>query len=107
MHFNIPCACLYIYTPQILLLDLLDNLPRNRLSDSVLKMILWILEELHVRDVPSFHAFRQAQNTLRKEAGVATHEYRSARGNIFYMNDIGTLIAKVCCVVYNTTPVLS
>ncbi|KAI0030393.1 hypothetical protein K488DRAFT_54332 [Vararia minispora EC-137] len=75
------------------LLDILDNLPRNRLSDSVLKMIIWMLQELGVRDVPSLYAFRKMQNRIRGHGGVPTHPYISPIGNHYFMNDIPTMIA--------------
>ncbi|KAJ7718672.1 hypothetical protein B0H16DRAFT_1739980 [Mycena metata] len=50
-------------------LDILDNLPRLRLSSSQLKMILWIMKECGAKDVPSFNAFRAMQTHIRKTTG--------------------------------------
>ncbi|KAJ7753276.1 hypothetical protein B0H16DRAFT_1459575 [Mycena metata] len=75
-------------------LDILDNLPRLRLSSSQLKMILWIMKECGAKDVPSFNAFRAMQTHIRKTTGVRTEPHKSDLGNLFYVNDIRDLIAK-------------
>ncbi|KAJ7673015.1 hypothetical protein DFH06DRAFT_1279686 [Mycena polygramma] len=75
-------------------LDLLDNLPRLRLSSSQLKMILWIMKECGAKDVPSFNAFRAMQKHIRKTTGVRSDPHKSDLGNLFYVNDIRDLIAK-------------
>ncbi|KAL6301292.1 hypothetical protein BKA93DRAFT_819090 [Sparassis latifolia] len=69
------------------LLDVLDNLPRLRLSSSQLKMILWIMREVGAKNVPSFKGFRQMQNQLRTLCGVTTSPQKSSLGNHFYVND--------------------
>lgn len=76
-------------------LDILDNLPRLRLSSSQLKMILWIMDQCGAKDVPSFNAFRAMQKHIRKATGVRSEAHKSALGNLFYVNDIRDLIAKV------------
>ncbi|KAJ7453824.1 hypothetical protein FB451DRAFT_1050100 [Mycena latifolia] len=75
-------------------LDILDNLPRLRLSSSQLKMILWIMEECGAKDVPSFNVFRAMQKHIRKTTGVRSETHKSDLGNLFYVNDIRDLIAK-------------
>ncbi|KAJ6511523.1 hypothetical protein C8R47DRAFT_964088 [Mycena vitilis] len=75
-------------------LDILDNLPRLRLSSSQLKMILWIMKECGAKDVPSFNAFRAMQKHVRKKTGVKSAPHQSDLGNLFYVNDIRDLIAK-------------
>jgi hypothetical protein len=76
-------------------LDILDNLPRLRLSSSQLKMILWIMDVCGARDVPSFNKFRAMQKHIRKMVGVRSEAHKSSLGNLFYVNDIRDLIAKV------------
>jgi hypothetical protein len=76
-------------------LDILDNLPRLRLSSSQLKMILWIMDACGARDVPSFNKFRAMQKHIRKTTGVRSEAHKSGLGNLFYVNDIRDLIAKV------------
>ncbi|KAJ6551095.1 hypothetical protein B0H10DRAFT_2169864 [Mycena sp. CBHHK59/15] len=74
--------------------DILDNLPRLRLSSSQLKMILWIMDACGARDVPSFNKFRAMQKHIRKTTGVRSEAHKSSLGNLFYVNDIRDLIAK-------------
>ncbi|KAI0309778.1 hypothetical protein OF83DRAFT_1179230 [Amylostereum chailletii] len=76
------------------LLDILDNLPRMRISSSLMRVILWILKESGVRNVPSLYHLRQAQASLRRFSSVPTHQFKSAHGNVYYMNDVRTLVAK-------------
>ncbi|KAI9061285.1 hypothetical protein FKP32DRAFT_1654775 [Trametes sanguinea] len=73
---------------------MLDNLPRLRISDALLKVFLWILREAGVKDVPSFNAFRTMQQQLRAGAGISTIQCQSPQGNVFYLNDPRELIAK-------------
>lgn len=79
-------------------LDILDNLSRLRLSSSQLRMILWIMQECGAKDVPSFNAFRSMQAHIRKMTGVRSEPHKSDLGNLFYVNDVRDLIAKVLCL---------
>ncbi|KAF7300738.1 hypothetical protein MKEN_01298600 [Mycena kentingensis (nom. inval.)] len=65
------------------------------MSESQLKLWLWILKECGVKDVPSLKAFRKFQESLRKsDSGVSTKECTSPKGNLFYVNDIHKIIAN-------------
>ena len=77
------------------LLDTLDNLPRLRVSSSFMRIILWILKEAGCKDVPSYDRLRAVQKELRSQHGIATVPCRSPQGNIFFMNDLGAIIAQV------------
>jgi hypothetical protein len=77
------------------LLDTIDNLPRLRLSDSMMKVFLWVLRESGARDVPSFDALRKLQKNLQSQSGVPSNVHQSAQGNIFYINDPRSLISHV------------
>lgn len=77
-----------------MILDTLDSSPRLRLSDNQMQLIMFGMSELGVRDVPSLSAFRDTQKALRSDIAVPTEECRSTRGNVFYVNNLGALIAK-------------
>ncbi len=83
------------FSRQMFLLDTLDNLPRMRISNSLMKVFLWILNEAGARDVPSFYHLRQAQASIRKAAGIPTIKHQSPKGNIYSTNDPRTLVAMV------------
>lgn len=83
------------FSSQMMLLDILDNLPRLRMSSSQFKVILWLLKECHVKDVPSFDSFRKLQRRLAKTCGSEPTKHTSSLGNIFYVNDVRQSVAKV------------
>ncbi|PPQ72001.1 hypothetical protein CVT24_008271, partial [Panaeolus cyanescens] len=76
------------------LLDAIDNLPRLRISSSVFKVFLWVLENLNVKNVPSMDAFRKMQQRIRKEAGIQTTSWTSPKKNHFSFNDPAGIIAN-------------
>ncbi|KAI0682322.1 hypothetical protein BC835DRAFT_1424616 [Cytidiella melzeri] len=76
------------------LLDLLLNLPRLRISESLMKVFLWIMEQAGARDVPSFYRLQKIQKELRMQGGVSTTKFQSVQGNVFYINDPREIIAK-------------
>ncbi|KAL1694690.1 hypothetical protein GGG16DRAFT_46832 [Schizophyllum commune] len=93
------CAdCLPVHPPDIriqsALLDIIDNLPRLRLSSAQLKIVLWLLRETGARDVPSFNRFRTMQEQLRTTTAIRTDAHKSDIGNTFHANDINDIIAQ-------------
>ena len=81
---------------KMFLLDTLDSMPCLRVSDALMQVFLWILKESGASDVPSLGQLRQVQATLRDSSGVPSNLHKPARNNMFYMNDIRSIIAKVC-----------
>jgi hypothetical protein len=77
------------------MLDLLDNLPRLRLSDDHLKSIIWVMRECRTPNVPSFSALRKKQESLTRTAGIPSQHHTSSLGNHFYMNHPAKLFALV------------
>ncbi|KAI0643316.1 hypothetical protein C8Q79DRAFT_915567 [Trametes meyenii] len=71
------------------ILDIMLNLPRHPISDELLKIILWALKMLGVKNVPSLKAFRQFQTRLR-QAGLFQkgQSHVSVLGNHFTSNSI-------------------
>jgi hypothetical protein len=89
---------LFTFILKGMLLDILDNLPRLRMSSNQFKMILWILKECKVADVPSYAAFRRMQEGLRELCGSTPKAYTSSIGNRFFVNDVRESIARVSCL---------
>jgi hypothetical protein len=77
------------------MLDLLDNLPRLRLSDDHLKSIIWVMRECKTPNVPSFAALRKKQESLARDIGINSEHHTSSLGNHFYMNHPAKLFALV------------
>ncbi|KAH9910220.1 uncharacterized protein B0H18DRAFT_1090055 [Fomitopsis serialis] len=76
------------------ILDMLDNLPRLRLSSDHFKVVLWALRELGVSGVPTFSKFRKTQDHLNHQTcGVHTDVKHSPQGDIFYQNRVSDLLA--------------
>ncbi|KAJ7769297.1 hypothetical protein B0H16DRAFT_1660998 [Mycena metata] len=69
----------------LFMLDLLDNLPRLRLSDDHLKAIIWVMRECKTPNVPSFSSLQKKQESLTREVGIKSEHHTSSLGNHFYM----------------------
>ncbi|THU93261.1 hypothetical protein K435DRAFT_861654 [Dendrothele bispora CBS 962.96] len=70
-----------------MLLDIMDNLPRLRLSTNHFKFILWLLKQAGVQQVPSYDSFRKVQKDLTHLCGSEPVKCTSFLGNRFYVND--------------------
>lgn len=77
------------------LLDMIDNLPRMRISNALMKVFLWVLQEGGASDVPSFNRLRKVQKSLKTTGGIPSEPCKSAHGNVFFINDPRTIIAHV------------
>ncbi|KAH6868945.1 hypothetical protein BKA70DRAFT_1491597 [Coprinopsis sp. MPI-PUGE-AT-0042] len=75
------------------MLDMLDRMPRLRLSRDHLKAIIWVMRECGTPNVPTFSALRKVQETLRNDLGLAPKHHTSSLGNHFYMNHPSKLFA--------------
>ena len=80
---------------QMFILDMLDNMPRLRLSTDHLKLFIWALNELGVPDVPSLKRFRDMQDRLTKVTNVRTTLKKSPQGEPFYQNSVPDLLGLV------------
>ncbi|KAF7308069.1 hypothetical protein MKEN_01169200 [Mycena kentingensis (nom. inval.)] len=77
------------------LLNTADNLPRLRISDSQMKLFLFILKECGVQNVPSFAALRKLQSDLRTSgSAIPTNECRSVQDKVFYTNNFQKVVAN-------------
>ncbi|KAF7374036.1 hypothetical protein MSAN_00284300 [Mycena sanguinolenta] len=87
----------YPYPSKLLfLLDVADNLGRLRISESLMKLFLYILKEAGVKNVPSIGAFRKFQTSLRENgSGVPTIHCKSVQDKIFYINDVRKMVANL------------
>ncbi|KAJ7697137.1 hypothetical protein B0H17DRAFT_1130453 [Mycena rosella] len=79
---------------RMFLLDTLDNLPRLRISSSLMRVILWVLKEGNCKDVPSFDHLRRVQKTIRVQCEISSIPCKSVQGNVFFMNDPKAIIAQ-------------
>ncbi|KAJ7488709.1 hypothetical protein B0H11DRAFT_2405755 [Mycena galericulata] len=75
------------------MLDLLDNLPRLRLSDDQLKSIIWVMRECRTPNVPTFSALRKRQAAMTREINIDSQHHTSSLGNHFFMNHPAKLLS--------------
>ncbi len=60
-----------------------------------MRVIIFVLKEAGARDVPSFDQLRKTQNQICGKCGVPTLKCESSFGNVFFMNNVRSIIAKV------------
>lgn len=79
----------------VFLLDVVDNLPRLRISSSFMKALLWLLCELGIKHVPLFAALKKVQDEVRNNVGIPTIQKKSPKGNVYFFNDPCAIVANV------------
>jgi hypothetical protein len=79
----------------LFLLDWLNNMPHHQISGSLMKAILFVLREGGAKNVPSFSHLQKSQVAIRETFAVDTLRFESQNGNIFFMNSIPQIIARV------------
>ena len=77
------------------LLNIVDNLPCLRILSSLMKVILWLLQEIGVAKVPSFDHLRKIQKQIKEEWIVPTIQWMSPKGNAYSFNNPRAIIANV------------
>ncbi len=77
------------------MLDLLDSLPRLRVSGALMKAIMWVMRVCGTPDVPSFSKLRAKQTELTKMSGIPTEHQVSTIGNEFYVNSAEEVLKLV------------
>lgn len=90
---------IYIVSAQMFMLDLLDSLPRLRVSDDQMKAILWVMKESGAPHVPTFGALRRKQKQLASDVKIMPTHHASPLGNHFYMNHPAMLLALVSIIM--------
>jgi hypothetical protein len=80
-----------------MLLDVLDNLPRVRISSALMQLIqvLWLLKRCRVPNVPSLTTLRKTQSNLRAVCDLEPETVTSSLGNVFTLNDPAKSIGLV------------
>ena len=77
------------------LLDTIDNLPRLRISSSFMRVLLWLLGEVGVQNVPSFDGLKKVQKWIQAEGVVPTIHWKSPKGNTFSFNNPCAIVTNV------------
>ncbi|KIJ33479.1 hypothetical protein M422DRAFT_52423 [Sphaerobolus stellatus SS14] len=72
----------------------LDLMRRSTLSEKQLKTVEWCLLSLRVKNVPSPDVAEEVGKVLQATLGIKTIRYEGSLGNIYYVNDLGAIIAQ-------------
>ena len=76
------------------LLDMLDHVPRMKISDRMMELIIWLLKQCKIEGVPSLKHLREMQKSLRETYGIRTRKFENADGLAYYVTNIGDVIAR-------------
>jgi hypothetical protein len=83
---------------------LLFSSPRLLFSEAQKKAILSWAKELGARDVPLLYALNCSQETIQKLVSDPTENVTTHLANIFYFNNVGKVVAKVCVILHSYAP---
>jgi hypothetical protein len=78
---------------------LLFSSPRLPFSEVQKKAILSWAKELGALDVPLLYALNRFQETVKTLVVNPIEKVTAHSGNIFYLNDVGQAVAKVCGIL--------
>jgi len=90
---------IYLDSLQTCVIDILRHVPRCAFSDSQHTAIQWCLAALGVSDVPSPRVAKDIDKALQASCGIDTKRYNGALGHIYYVNDLGGILAQVCMML--------
>ncbi|GJJ10219.1 hypothetical protein Clacol_004445 [Clathrus columnatus] len=76
------------------LADVLFNSPRLHFSELEKKMVLCWGKDIGAPDIPTLSGLEKIQNSLNEATGNPTTEKQTHQGNIFYISEISSAIAK-------------
>ena len=68
-------------------LDILGNLPRLRLSEAHMKIVLFIMKQTGSKHVPPYSALKRMQQAMNQVSAAPTVRRTSEFGNTFFTND--------------------
>ena len=75
-------------------LDVLDHIPRVRISDRMLRLIMWLLKKCDVYGVPSFNELRACQQRLQGKHGITTSAFSKEGKKDLHVNDPRDIVGK-------------
>lgn len=77
------------------ILDVIRHLPRSVFSDKQMEVILWSHRSLGISEVPSVFVLKTIDKHLQSCCGIETIRYKGPLGHVYYINDLGTILAQV------------
>lgn len=80
---------------QTCVLDVLRHIPRVVFSQKQNEMIQWAMWTLGVPHVPSDYQMKNLVKSIQHTIGISTIRYSGSLGNVYYINDIRSIIAQV------------
>ncbi|KAF7288899.1 hypothetical protein MIND_01405900 [Mycena indigotica] len=78
----------------ILLLDVMDNLPRCRFTGAQMTLVLHMMKRLGVQNIPSLKTLRKIQKQVHEGFGNTPVKVQTPQGNVFYTSNLRQAIAR-------------